>query len=581
MVRSKQIEEIIESLRTCQKENRTSTGIFTILRKSESLKKEIEKETSFLDLSYEEIDFSQRLYHLRENLSSVPACNSCGKSPKKFHRLKNGYFPTCGDTSCKSKVKRESFKKTIDEKYPDGYFSEGSESRNKYKRTMLERYGVDHNFKSEAVRDSIKKTLAQKYGKESPLANPEILKKRNSTCLKNHGTLNFINSEKTKSTNLFFYGHVNPMQNPLISKKVSDSSSVTKINQLRIKLLEFDIELLNYESVRSSFVCRKCNTDFLNHPVTVNSKLRGKIDPCPKCNPPNLSSSFMEEEFFEFVKSIYTGTIKRNDKSICSGDRRFSEIDLYLPSIEIGFEFNGLYWHSELYKDKDYHKDKTEFLLERGIKLYHIWEDDWVYKKEIIKSMVGSVLGQSKIKIHARKCQISYVSQKEYRDFCQSNHLKGYSPASKILGLFYLDELVCLMSFSKTRKLIDSKNTTYSYELIRSCSKKNTLVVGGASKIFNFFVKNIGESLVTYCDSSFSPDPLGTVYHKCGLKLKSSTDPGYYWVIDGKRSNRLNWTKSKLVKMGYPKEKTADQIMTSLGFYKIWDCGNHKFTLAL
>jgi hypothetical protein len=137
------------------------------------------------------------------------------------------------------------------------------------------------------------------------------------------------------------------------------------------------------------------------------------------------------------------------------------------------------------------------------------------------------------------------------------------------------------MSFSKTRKLIDSKKSTHSYELIRSCTRTNFIVTGGSSRIFNYFFKNIGNSLVTYCDTSFSPDPLKTGYIKSGLVLDKSTSPGYYWVIDGKRSNRLNWTKSKLVKMRYPGEKTVDSIMRDLGYYKIWDCGNYKFSLNL
>jgi hypothetical protein len=115
--------------------------------------------------------------------------------------------------------------------------------------------------------------------------------------------------------------------------------------------------------------------------------------------------------------------------------------------------------------------------------------------------------------------------------------------------------------------------------LIRSCTKKNFIVIGGISRIIKRFKDEIGKSLVTYCDVSFSPDPHSTSYHKTGFNLLSKTKPGYYWVIDGKKSNRLNWTKSKLISLGYDSNKTADSIMNSLGYYKIWDCGNYKFEL--
>lgn len=584
MEHSKELQLLISSLIDCKNSGKSSTGEFTRMRGKISLFSEIGMLTAYLDDECTDVGLAQRLYHLRENINLVQYCECCKESGilnhRKFHRLSTGYFATCGSKECKRKTKINSFILTIEEKYDGNYFGEGSVAREKYKSTMVQKYGVDHNWKPGELRDAAETTMIEKYGVKNALSNPEILEKRNSTCISKHGTLDFINSEKAKATTLIKYGKNNAMQNDLISRKVAMSSSVTKQKILSDKLEFFNIKLLNYNTIRSNFLCNKCSTVFDNHPVTINHKIRIGSDPCIKCNPPSLTSSIAENEFSDFVSTIYSGEIKKNNRELFRGNPKFSEVDLYLPELKIAFEYNGLYWHSEIYKNPTYHIEKTQNLLANGIKLYHIWEDDWLYKKDIIKSMVSAILGNS-TRIYARKCRVDYVTSAEYVKFSKENHLKGYSTASKVIGLYYNDELISLMSFSKTRKLIDSSNSVYEYELIRSCTKMNYSVVGGASKLFNFFSNNIGKSLVTYCDVSFSPDLVSTVYNKCGMKYLKLTTPGYYWVIDGKRSNRLNWTKQKLIDSGYSPDKTADEIMTGIGAYKIWDCGNYKFSMDL
>jgi len=576
---SKELKDIIDGIKKYTKENKNSTGFFTLIRNRPPIIAEIYSLTSFLDSEYSSPEIGHRIYHLKESLSEIPRCHC--SLPKKFHRLKNGYFSTCGNKKCKDSSKIESFKKTIKEKYGNSYFKDGSPEREKYKSSMLSRYGVDHNFKSKEIRDSIKTTMKEKYGEDSPLKNKSILEKRNSTCKERHGTLDFLNSDKSKKTNLERYGFTNPMKNEDISKGVTESSSKTKRKYLSNKLEIYSMDLISYSTERCEIFCNRCSSNSFFHSVTINAKLRSQIDPCSKCNPNLHNRSLLEEEMAEFIKNIYQGEIKFNDRSIFSGSSKFSECDVYLPEIRISFEFNGLYWHSEAYKDKKYHQEKSQFLLDRGIRLHHIWEDDWNYKKNIVKSMISSSIGKYERKIFARKCQISEVPKKQYKIFCEDNHLKGYCPASRVLGLYYEGELVSLMSFSKTRKLIESKNTFYDYELIRSCTKLNTLIVGGVSRIVKNFMKNSNGSLVTYCDISFSPDHSKTSYSKCGFVLVSKTDPGYYWVIDGRKSNRLNWTKKKLISLGHDPKETGDSIMNSLGYYKIWDCGNYKFEMIL
>jgi hypothetical protein len=49
--------------------------------------------------------------------------------------------------------------------------------------------------------------------------------------------------------------------------------------------------------------------------------------------------------------------------------------------LKLGFEFNGLYWHSNKFKEKNYHLNKTDWFKEKGIYAY-IWEDDWILREK-------------------------------------------------------------------------------------------------------------------------------------------------------------------------------------------------------
>ena len=92
-----------------------------------------------------------------------------------------------------------------------------------------------------------------------------------------------------------------------------------------------------------------------------NNHIRGSG--CPKCNRFNIKESAL----FNFIK-LHTDNIITSDRKILNG----KEIDILLPDLNIGFEFNGLYWHSELYRDKNYHLAKSKLCENKGIQLIHI-----------------------------------------------------------------------------------------------------------------------------------------------------------------------------------------------------------------
>jgi hypothetical protein len=277
----------------------------------------------------------------------------------------------------------------------------------------------------------------------------------------------------------------------------------------------------------------------------------------------NSWSSKGEIELHDYIQSVYSGEIKK-----LKIEKR--ELDIYLPEKNLAIEFNGLYWHSDNFKDKFYHYNKWKFCKDNNIHLITIWEDDWNFKKDIVKSIINNQLNLS-TKIYARNCVIKEINKNDEHTFLIENHLQGHTSSSIKLGLYYNDELVSCMTFGK-RKI---SGNSY-YELIRFCSKLNTVVIGGASKLFKNFLKYGGyKNIISYasCDIGW-----GNLYKELGFTEIGYTGANYWWSDNINKYHRSNFMKHKLIKnSNQDKVKTENEIMRNLGYYKIWGTGNIKF----
>ena len=252
-------------------------------------------------------------------------------------------------------------------------------------------------------------------------------------------------------------------------------------------------------------------------------------------------------------------------------------MDIYIPSHNIAIEYDGLYWHSELHKKSNYHLNKTELCKDKGIQLIHIFEDEWLFKKDVVKSRIQNMLGLTKEKIFARKCKIKDVNIKDRDIFLDNNHLQGKVRASINLGLYYNNELVSLMTFNKPRLGIGKGG---DYELSRFCNKINTSVVGGASKLLKHFIKIYKpKEIVSYADKRWSN---GGLYETLGFDLSHVNKPNYHYIINMKRKHRFNFRKHILKKQGFDTEnKTEHQIMLDRNIYRIYDCGTITYKKRL
>lgn len=291
---------------------------------------------------------------------------------------------------------------------------------------------------------------------------------------------------------------------------------------------------------------------------------------CPICG---NNMSLAEKEIEDYVKSFGVKT-ETKIRGILSNNK---EIDILMPELNIGIEYNGLKWHSDEFKDKNYHLNKTEECKKLGIRLVHIFEDEWMNKKEIIKSIIRNIIGKTENKIYARKCIIQNVNDNEKKEFLEKNHIQGNINSQINLGLYHDGELVSLMCIGKPRINLGRKTSLEDeYELLRFCNKLNTNIVGGASKLFKYFITNYSPTLITsYCDYRWS---IGNMYETLGFTLSHHSQPNYYYIIGNNRKNRFKYRKSELIKEGFDPEKSEKEIMEERGIHRIYDCGSLVYT---
>lgn len=278
-------------------------------------------------------------------------------------------------------------------------------------------------------------------------------------------------------------------------------------------------------------------------------------------------SSYEEKEVSSFIKNYYNGEIIENDRKTLNG----KELDIYIPEKKVAIEFNGLYWHSDyINKDKYYHLTKTEMCEKKGIRLIHIFEDDWRDRKEIIQSIILSSLGIYSRKIFARSCTVKEVSKKVAKQFFEENHIHGSAGMFRALGLYFEDELIMCCSFRK--EFTNLKKYEKCVELSRMATKLNTQVVGGFSKLMFHSGYKYVESFVDrslFNGSGYE----SSCWHKIGY-----TELGYYYTDFENRFGRQCFMKKSCLKKWPDSDPnlSADTLCNIHGLFKIYNCGNMK-----
>lgn len=370
-------------------------------KENKYLREELFSVTSFLDKVYDKVKITQRIWHVANENYSLQMC-LCGKI-KSFDR-KYSYCKDCFPKVVAEKIRNRTPEqkeynknlhiKTNLEKYGVTNVTQSKKVKEKIKNSFVKKYG-GIGTASEKIRDKIKKTNLEKYGTEVPIRVDSVLEKRKNTCKERYGVDNVMQNYNIKVKNQQNYEE-NIKKLEEISRKKYESNNIEYVKYIGNK--------------RHLLYCRKCGNEFIR--ITSSGyRINNDLDLCPICNPINNNVSFLENQLYEYISSIYKGEIIRNNRTIIHP----YELDIYIPELNLAIEFNGDYWHAnpklerfsnpndvhsihdgKIITNKDiWDKDIKKYYMckDIGIIMMMIFENDWVNDKQRVMDDLKIIFG--------------------------------------------------------------------------------------------------------------------------------------------------------------------------------------------
>lgn len=455
-------------------------------------------------------------------------------------------------------------------------------------KTSLERYGAKNVFASDYGKAKIKETIARVYGDEEHFREAQHAAME-ATMLDRYGIKSPLQSDEIKGklvqTNMERYGVPFVMQNPDVQAKQRQTINANGGYGMANPKIREKIQ---------KTIQAKCGIDN----VLKSSDIQGEILHMPsnavggvgtrtvQKNYEVLNVFQIESEVKDFLLSIDPNMqIIMHDRKIIAP----YEFDIYLPDYNFAIECNPTYthnsscgaYHREAPLPRNYHAIKSHMTNSAGIELFHIFGYEWVDTPDVIKSMLKARLGFVKTRIYARNTHIEEIPYAEASEFLATSHRQGFTPTKICLGLRLNSDntLVSLMTFNPMKAHQGHREAdSDDWELSRFCNLRDTVVVGGASKLFKYFVSNYEfEKLVSFSDIAHTS---GKLYQVLGFTEVSVSAPSYVWVHlkTDAYYKRTACMKSKLKRLFNDptldiEHLTEKQIMEAHGYVQVFDSG--------
>jgi hypothetical protein len=508
----------------------------------------------------------EKISALRGNLFSPALCH-CGKVLKLNS---NGKFQKNCSSKCagSSPLTSERRTRTNIEKYGTQFSAGSPEVQDKIKRTMVNRYGVTSSLSDLRTKEKIQRTNLEKYGNVNP-AKADLIRHRISESLTNRPTNEKIKTRlKTKDTNIQRYGVDHPSKVEG-ARKQSSSNTLKRFEEssldIFLKNLYDDQKITPSEKIEKwggfdiplKWDHEKCGKSFVAIPRSTRSIQ------CPFCR----SKSKVQQDIEQILSDASISFIVEDRKQIHP-----YEIDVYIPDYNIGIEVNGIFWHHDQTKQLPL-LQKSEMAAKKNIQVLHFWDFEIQNSPEIVKNIILSKLGKLP-KVGARKLEVVQVDKDQADIFFKKYHLQGSAQHQFAIGLKNGEDLVQVLSFSKSRF-----NGADKLEIIRFASAPMS-IQGGLSKILKALKTRYTGPLITFADRRISD---GGGYLKVGFALVSETKPNFFYWKGNTKLTRYKVMKNNLKNIldNFDESLSADILLKREGYFRCFDCGNLKFEITI
>ena len=394
---------------------------------------------------------------------------------------KNEYI--CNHEDCQNKTKYRGMKNGFAKYCSYKCMANSKTFKDIKKQTMIKKYGVDNPSKYKPFVDKRVTKLLNKTKEEKEIIN----EKKQQTSLKNYNTTHPMKNEnhkqqvlkknkikygnnctihsekfktKTKQTMVKKYGVEHALQNKDLKNKFKETILSKRYPYIKKLLMDkYNLKLITpIDEIDSNRNLEMIHIPCGNIIKQTYFNIYQGPHPCYHCYPFNIGSE-PEKAITKYIESILPDEkIIKNTRLIISP----LELDIYIPDKKIAIEFNGLYWHSYDRKGKNYHYKKYKLCKEKGIKLYQIFEDEWLFKEKIILNKLKVFLIKNKLKEGYKISKISNELELEFNDEFGLNDINKWS--DKILGLYLNNDLIASLSFTKIDEEFKINNFCSNYK---------------------------------------------------------------------------------------------------------------------
>lgn len=252
------------------------------------------------------------------------------------------------------------------------------------------------------------------------------------------------------------------------------------------------------------------------------------------------------ESFLESLIAQRFPTAIRNKQLLGTSFRP----DFLFPEHRVIVEVDGLYWHSEVWRDRHYHDHKRREYILQGFTPLFFRANEVLGRTEVVHSVIGHRLGLSR-KVHGRKTDVVSLPKAESQEFFSASHLMGPG-AGQTLALTLNGQVVAALQYRTNFGMM---------EVSRFSTANGVHVHGGFSKLLKALRNTTQLPIFTYIDLRY-----GTGEHlsSLGFVQVNTPSPSFRWTNFRRTWHRLKFTEAE----------AADS-----GLVKIWDCGHTKFVL--
>ena len=292
-------------------------------------------------------------------------------------------------------------------------------------------------------------------------------------------------------------------------------------------------------------------------------------------------------------------TVLSDDRTILPSTK---ELDIVVPDHHLAIEFNGIFSHSEQAAFEthskpllhNYHAEKTREAREQGYQLVHVWEDDWVHRRELVMracahrlhavdrlpNVLPDINPLACERLYARKLTVRTVPGNVARRFWQDNHLQGPVNCSVNIGLYDRDGILrALLGVGRKNHGSRVSLPEGTWDIQRYATLGT--IVGGFTRL----LAHAETLLPVHTWTSWSDNDIsdGGMYQAAGFTPDKRQGASYSYVgrtTRWERVHRSTYTKQRFIDdpdLAYEPGQTEHEAALANRLYRIYDAGKTRW----